>query len=121
MLDCQVILGGAASPLRSSLRGMGFSDKDVARVRDATNVLEVISEHAELRLVGRRLHGLCPFHNDKIASLAVNATDEIFYCFGCQARGDVFDFVQQQERVDFPTAVRLLAMRANIALDEDEK
>ena len=72
---------------------MGIVDEDVARVRDATDFVQLASEHLALKKVGRRWVGLCPFHAEKTPSFQVNAEEKLFYCFGCQAKGDVITFV----------------------------
>jgi DNA primase len=77
---------------------MGIVDEDVAAVRAASDIVAVISQYTQLRKVGRRFQGLCPFHSEKTPSFSVNAEDGLWYCFGCQAKGDVWldgDVVRQ--------------------------
>jgi DNA primase len=102
---------------------MGISTDDIASVRAATDIVAVISEHVQLKRVGRRWQGLCPFHSEKSGSFSVNAEEKLYYCFGCGAKGDVITFVREIEHVDFVGAVEKLAARAGIALrytDEGE-
>jgi DNA primase len=102
---------------------MGIHDEDVAAVRAASDIVQIVSEYTPLRRVGRQWTGLCPFHSEKTPSFSVNANENVFYCFGCQAKGDVIDFVMEKEQVDFPAAVERLAARTNITLrytDRDE-
>lgn len=95
---------------------MGIVDEDIVRVRDATDIVAVISAHTQLRKVGQRWSGLCPFHNEKSPSFSVNQVDGLYYCFGCRASGDVITFVREIEHLDFAGAVEWLASRAGIAL-----
>ena len=91
-------------------------DDDVRAVRTAANIVGVVSEYVQLRRVGRRWVGLCPFHPEKSPSFSVNEQDGLYYCFGCQAKGDVITFVRELEGVDFTGAVERLAGRAGVTL-----
>ncbi len=99
---------------------MGIVDEDVAKVRHATDFVEVASEHIALKKVGRRWVGLCPFHAEKSPSFSVNQEEGLYYCFGCQAKGDVITFVREVEHLDFVGAVERLASRAGIELRYDD-
>src|SRR6266571_8077172 len=99
---------------------MGILAEDVARVRAATDFVQVASEHIALRKVGRRWVGLCPFHAEKTPSFSVNAEEGLYYCFGCQAKGDVITFLREVEHLDFAEAVQKLATRAGITLRFDD-
>jgi DNA primase len=99
---------------------MAIPDDEVAQVRSATDIVALVGEHAALKRQGRRWVGLCPFHTEKTPSFSVNAEEGFYYCFGCQASGDVITFVREVEHLDFADAVRLLADRAGVALHEDE-
>src|SRR5262245_40686835 len=95
---------------------MGILDEDVAAVRAASDIVGVISQHVQLRREGQRWKGLCPFHSEKTPSFSVNANEGVWYCFGCQARGDVITFVREVEHLGFPEAVEWLAASAGITL-----
>ena len=95
---------------------MGIVDEDIARVRAASDIVQVISQHTQLRKVGRQWSGLCPFHNEKSPSFSVNGAEGLYYCFGCQKSGDVITFVREIEHLDFAAAVEWLAGRAGITL-----
>lgn len=95
---------------------MGIVDDDVTRVRDTSDIVAVISEHVQLKRVGRRWTGLCPFHAEKSASFSVNQEQGLYYCFGCGAKGDVITFVREIEHLDFVGAVEKLAGRAGLTL-----
>ena len=100
---------------------MGIPDEEVAQVRAATDIVQLISEHAALKKVGRRWSGLCPFHTEKTPSFSVNAEEGFYYCFGCQESGDAITFVRAMDHLDFVDAVRFLADRAGITLHEDQE
>jgi DNA primase len=95
---------------------MGILDEDVAAVRAASDIVGVISQYVQLRREGQRWKGLCPFHDEKTPSFSVNANEGVWYCFGCQARGDVITFVREVRHLGFPEAVEWLAERAGITL-----
>ena len=100
---------------------MGILAEDVARVREATDIVGLISNTVALRKAGRRWQGLCPFHSEKTPSFSVNAEEGLYYCFGCRASGDAITFVRQTEGLDFAASVELLAARAGISLRYDSK
>jgi DNA primase len=95
---------------------MGIVDEDIARVRDSTDIVAVISEHVQLKRVGRRWSGLCPFHAEKSPSFSVNQEEGFYKCFGCGVGGDVITFVREIDHLDFVAAVESLAARANVTL-----
>ena len=88
------------------------------RIRDATDIVELVSEHVQLTRRGRNFLGLCPFHEEKTPSFNVNPDRQFYHCFGCGVGGDVFKFIQEIDRVTFVEAVKFLAERAGIALPE---
>jgi DNA primase len=95
---------------------VGIADEDIARVRQSTDIVAVISEHVALKRVGLRWQGLCPFHAEKTPSFSVNQQDGLYYCFGCGAKGDVITFVREVEHLDFVGAVEKLAGRSGVTL-----
>ena len=99
---------------------MGILDEDVARVREATNIVAVASEHMALKRVGRRYQGLCPFHPEKTPSFTVNPELGLYHCFGCGVGGDAIRFVREVEHLDFVDAVERLAAKAGITLRYDD-
>ena len=76
---------------------MGILDDDVARVREATDLVALVSEHVALKRVGRRFQGLCPFHQEKTPSFSVSPDKGVWHCFGCQKSGDAITFVREVE------------------------
>lgn len=95
---------------------MAIVADDIERVRAATSIVEVVQQYVALRKTGRNWVGLCPFHAEKSGSFNVREETGRYKCFGCQVAGDVFNFVQEIENIDFVAAVEKLASRANIAL-----
>jgi DNA primase len=95
---------------------VGIVDEDIERVRAAVPLVEVVQQYVQLRRVGTRWVGLCPFHAEKTPSFGVNETLGIFKCFGCNAGGDVISFAREMEHLDFVGAVEWLAHRAGIQL-----
>jgi len=88
------------------------------QIRQASDIVDVVSSTAALKRAGRTFKGLCPFHREKTPSFTVNPEKQVFYCFGCGAGGDVFKFIQLRESVDFPEAIAILAARAGITIEE---
>jgi DNA primase len=93
------------------------SPDQIDRIREATNIVDIVSEHVRLKKRGRNFLGLCPFHNEKTASFNVLEDRGIFKCFGCGKGGDAFSFVMQMEGLTFPETLQKLAKRANIVLE----
>jgi DNA primase len=90
-------------------------------VKQQADIVKVIEGYIRLRKAGaQNFTGLCPFHREKTPSFNVNATRQFFYCFGCQATGDVFSFVGKLENVSFPEAVRIVAQKCGIPLPKRE-
>lgn len=99
----------------------GMVSKDVIdQIRNALDICEVIGSYIQVKRVGHSAKALCPFHKEKTPSFHVNPARQAFHCFGCGAGGDVFKFVMLYENVDFPTALRMLASRAGVALHFDD-
>lgn len=93
-----------------------LSPETVERVRGAADIVEVVSAHTELKRRGARYVGLCPFHDERTPSFSVDPSANLYYCFGCQAGGDVFGFLQEKEGLDFRQAVERLADRYGVEL-----
>ncbi|MBV8237095.1 MAG: DNA primase [Acidimicrobiia bacterium] len=99
---------------------MGILAEDIARVRDSTDFVQVAGEHIALKKVGQRYVGLCPFHAEKTPSFSINANEKLWYCFGCQAKGDVITFVREIEHLEFAEAVEYLAAKAGVQVRYDQ-
>ena len=90
-------------------------------VKQQADIVRVIEGYIRLRKAGaERYTGLCPFHKEKSGSFSVQAVKQFYYCFGCQASGDVFSFVAKIENVGFPEAVRIVAGKCGISLPKRE-
>lgn len=98
-----------------------FSEDIISRVRDSVDIVDLVSGYVSLKKTGKNHTGLCPFHAEKTPSFSVNPDKQIFHCFGCGAGGDVFKFIELQEGLNFPEAVRALAGRAGISLPTDSR
>jgi DNA primase catalytic core len=97
----------------------GIPDQTIEDVRDRADIVEVIGEIVTLKKRGRNYIGLCPFHPEKTPSFNVTPDKQMYYCFGCQAGGNVFTFLMEYERLDFPSAVRALAERTGVEIPEE--
>ncbi len=94
-----------------------FTKESIERVRDAVDMVGVVSPRTELRRAGGdRWQGRCPFHDERTPSFGISPSKKMYHCFGCGAGGDVFRFVQETEGLDFADAVQALAERFNIEL-----
>lgn len=98
---------------------MGIAAADVQRVREATDIVALISERVALRRSGRRFVGLCPFHAERTPSFSVNPELGVYHCFGCGASGDAITFVRATEGLAFAEAVEALAQRAGLPIRRD--
>ena len=86
-------------------------------VKQQADIVRIVGDYIKLRKTGaQNFSGLCPFHNEKSPSFSVHATRQFYHCFGCQASGDVFSFVQKIENITFPEAVRAVAQKLGIPL-----
>jgi DNA primase len=99
---------------------MAFSESLLQEILVKTDIVDLIGGYITLKPNGQRHWGLCPFHNEKSPSFTVNRSQQFFYCFGCQEKGNAFGFLMKHEHLPFPEAVRKLADRAGVVLPEDE-
>jgi DNA primase len=83
----------------------------------ANDIVDIVSKYVSLKRTGTSMVGLCPFHKEKTPSFHVTPDRQLFHCFGCNASGDVIEFVRMAENLDFVDTVKFLAERANISLD----
>lgn len=98
---------------------MAVSDEDKERIRTATNILDLVGAVTTVRRSGRSHMAVCPFHQEKSASMSIDVGRGLYYCHGCHASGDIFTFVEQTQGLSFPEALEVLAARAGISLTED--
>jgi DNA primase len=90
----------------------------IDNVRNASDIVRLVSDYVPLKQAGQRLKGLCPFHQEKTPSFSVDPSRQLFYCFGCQTGGDIFKFVQLYEKLDFREAAEFLAKRFGVPLPQ---
>ena len=95
-----------------------ISETTIAAVKERTDLVALVHETVKLTRRGRSYVGLCPFHQEKTSSFHVNADRGFFHCFGCKESGSAIDFIMRAEGYDFPDAVRVLAERLGIEVDE---
>ena len=99
---------------------MYYPDDIVEEVREKNDIVDVISGYVKLQRKGSSYFGLCPFHNEKSPSFSVSPDKQMYYCFGCQAGGNVFTFVMEYENYSFPEALKMLSDRVGVKLPEQE-
>jgi DNA primase len=97
-----------------------IKDSSVDEVKAAADMVAVVSGRTQLRKTGGRYLGRCPFHEERTPSFSVNATDKLYYCFGCGAKGDLITFVRETEQLDFAGAIEWLADRFNVQIEYEE-
>ena len=95
---------------------MRFPDRLIEEIRERNDLVDVIAMYVPLKRAGRHFKARCPFHTEKTPSFLVNPEKQVYHCFGCGASGDVFSFLKQHEKMEFPDAVRFLAKRAGVTL-----
>ncbi|MDF1596813.1 MAG: DNA primase [Acidimicrobiia bacterium] len=100
---------------------MAFMRDDIERVRSATNIVDLVDSVTTVRKRGRAVKAICPFHQEKTASMSIDVARGLYHCFGCGAGGDVFKFVQETQALDFSEAVEHLAARSGITLRIDKE
>ena len=99
-----------------------YSEDSKERVRDAVDMLDLVSARTELRRAGpARFQGLCPFHEERTPSFGVDPVKKVYHCFGCGAGGDAFSFVMETEGLDFPGALEWLADRYGVELEREQE
>ena len=99
---------------------MRYSDDIIEEVRTKNDIVDVISQYVRLTRKGNSYFGLCPFHNEKTPSFSVTPSKQMYYCFGCGAGGNVYNFVMQYENYSFGEALSHLAERAGVELPKIE-
>ncbi|KKS81092.1 MAG: primase protein [Parcubacteria group bacterium GW2011_GWD2_43_10] len=92
---------------------------DVDQIKSRLDVVDVIGEYVSLKQSGQNWKGLCPFHGEKTPSFMVHREKQIWHCFGCGLGGDIFEFIEKFENVDFPEALEILARKAGVELSRE--
>lgn len=97
-----------------------FSNDFIQRIKDSTNIVDLVGSYVSLKKRGKKYWACCPFHNEKTPSFSVDAEDGYFYCFGCHAGGDAISFLEKIDGLSFYDAVERLAAAAHIDMPERE-
>lgn len=98
-----------------------YTKDSIDKLKDAVDMVELVGAKTDLRRVGTRFTGLCPFHDERTPSFSVNAEHKLYHCFGCGASGDSIGFVQETEGLDFKQAIEALGERYNVELKLEQE
>lgn len=98
-----------------------YTQDSIERLRESVDMVDLVGSRTDLRRVGSRWVGLCPFHEERTPSFSVDAERGLYHCFGCGEGGDAINFVRQTEQLDFGEAVELLAERYNVELKRERE
>ncbi len=93
------------------------SDRTIDEIKTKIDIVDLVSEHVDLKRAGQNFKGLCPFHAEKTPSFMVNPSKQICHCFGCGKGGDIFAFTMHYENINFHEAVSYLANKAGIKVE----
>jgi DNA primase len=99
---------------------MYIPEEKVSEILNTSDIVDVISESVILKKSGRNFFGLCPFHPEKTPSFSVNASKQIFHCFGCSAGGNVLSYVMKYHGITFPEAAKMMARKYNVTIETKE-
>ncbi|MBI2026782.1 MAG: DNA primase [Deltaproteobacteria bacterium] len=100
---------------------MMIPEDQIDLIKERLDIVDVISEYISLKSAGRNSKGLCPFHGEKTPSFVVSSEKQIFHCFGCGAGGNVFTFLMKVESLSFVEAVKKLAPKAGVKIENDDR
>lgn len=98
-----------------------LSDQTIERVKQAIDIVSLIGEYVDLKRSGKNYKACCPFHSEKTPSFMVSEQHNHFHCFGCGEQGDGIGFIMKKENLDFPDAIRFLAQKYGIPIEEDAR
>ena len=99
---------------------MYIPEEKISEILNTSDIVDIISESVILKKSGRNFFGLCPFHSEKTPSFSVNASKQIFHCFGCSAGGNVLSFIMKYHGITFPEAAKMVARKYNITIETKE-
>lgn len=97
-----------------------INNEDIERVKESIDIVDLVSDYLELKKSGANYVGLCPFHGEKTPSFTVSDSKQFYHCFGCGVSGDGISFIMKRENLDFPDAIRFLADKLGIQLEESQ-
>ena len=100
---------------------MRIPESKIEEIRESVDIVDVISQHVQLRKRGKNFIGLCPFHSEKTPSFTVSDEKQIFHCFGCHTGGNVFKFLTEFHKISFVEAVQELAEQQGITIEFDKQ
>ena len=100
---------------------MRISESKIEEIRNSVDIVDVISQHVQLRKRGKNFIGLCPFHSEKTPSFTVSEDKQIFHCFGCHTGGNVFKFLTEFHKISFVEAVQEIAEQQGITIEFDKQ
>ncbi len=103
------------------MKSLTIMSSSVDQIKSKIDIVSLLSSYIKLEKAGTNFKGRCPFHNEKTPSFFVSPDRGNYYCFGCQAKGDIFTFVQEFEGLDFIGALKVLADRAGVVLERFDK
>jgi DNA primase len=98
-----------------------YTKDSIDKLKESVDMVELVGARTDLRRVGTRFTGLCPFHEERTPSFSVNAEHKLYHCFGCGASGDSIGFVQETEGLDFKQAIEALAERYHVELKREQE
>ncbi|MGI8674510.1 MAG: CHC2 zinc finger domain-containing protein, partial [Thermoleophilaceae bacterium] len=98
-----------------------YTRESIERTKEAVDMVELVGARTDLRRVGARFTGRCPFHEERTPSFSVSAEHKLYHCFGCGESGDAIGFVSATEALDFPGAVEFLADRYGVELEREDE
>jgi DNA primase len=99
---------------------MRIPESKIEEIRNTASIVDVVSEHVQLRKRGKNYVGLCPFHSEKTPSFTVSEEKQIFHCFGCHTGGNVFKFLTEFHKISFVEAVQELAEQQGVSIEFDK-
>lgn len=99
---------------------MRISEQKIEEIRNAANIVEIISGHVQLRKRGKNFVGLCPFHNEKTPSFTVSEDKQIYHCFGCGVGGNAFKFLMDYKNISFVESIEEIAKQLGIKINYDQ-
>ncbi len=100
---------------------MDSNREQIEEIRNRLDVVDIIGRYVQLKQAGKNYSGVCPFHSEKTPSFIVSPELQRYRCFGCGASGDIFNFVQNIENIDFPETLEKLAKEAGVQLVKREE
>src|SRR6476620_1419904 len=98
-----------------------YTKDSIDRVKEAVDMVALVGAHSDLRRVGSRWTGLCPFHDARTTSFSVDSDKKFSHCFGCGESGDAIEFVEKTEALDFRGAIEVLSERTGVELKREKE